>query len=31
MTKIKKYQSGHCEETDSEIDVKDDIDALVGD
>ena len=28
MTKIKKV---HCEETDSEIDVKEDIEALVGD
>ena len=29
--KDKKIKGGHCEETDSEIDVKDDIDALVGD
>ena len=27
----KSVKAGHCEETDSEIDVKDDIDALVGD
>ena len=27
----KSMKAGHCEETDSEIDVKDDIDALVGD
>jgi len=27
----KSIKAGHCEETDSEIDVKDDIDALVGD
>ena len=31
MKKKKSLKAAHCEETDSEIDVKDDIDALVGD